>query len=395
MERLIESQGACTEAEAELAQLVQACEPVVISEARKRQSLSAVYSRHHERRRTVRLGLRAAMAAGMLLVAGAATAAVFGVRWKIPVRRPAPIAAGACPSGAPRSPRPRRARADHRIGAHGGADGPAGDRAASDPPRPGREVRGSVAGRLGHPGAAPGSRSGACQPAAGCLPANPSPRRARRRGGRALDRSGRRAAQPGGRQVRRALLERVPARPLPLGRRAGSGPAGALSRRHGRLVRRAPSSYDRARAPEASSLDGRGGRCRRRAAGRLRRAAAVTGLRRRPAAARRPRLRHPADRRRQRRRIRAQLRRRQRVRDGRRRRVRLRRRTADAGDVDQLRGRHRHAGLPGPAHRLPERRAAGASRRRPRRLAGLRRPRPGASADHAARRHLASRRLQL
>ena len=98
MERLIDSKGACTEAEAELAQLVEACEPVVISEARKRQSLSAVYSRHHERRRSVRFGLRTAMAACVLLVTGAATAAVFGVRWKMPALRPAPTAAAPAPA---------------------------------------------------------------------------------------------------------------------------------------------------------------------------------------------------------------------------------------------------------------------------------------------------------
>ena len=69
----------------------------MISEARKRQSLSAVYSRHHERRRSVRFGLRAAMAAGVLLVAGAATAAVFGVRWKMPAPDPAPMAAAPAP----------------------------------------------------------------------------------------------------------------------------------------------------------------------------------------------------------------------------------------------------------------------------------------------------------
>jgi hypothetical protein len=93
LQRLIESRGSGTEAEAELARLVEACDPVVISEARKRQSLSAVYSRHHERRRSVRFGLRTAMAACMLLVTGAATAAVFGVRWKMSAPRPATMAA--------------------------------------------------------------------------------------------------------------------------------------------------------------------------------------------------------------------------------------------------------------------------------------------------------------
>ena len=100
MERLIESKGKAspTEFEAELVQLIEACEPVVISEARKRQSLSAVYNRHHEHRRTVRFGVRAAMAMGVLLVAGAATAAVFGVHWKTPAPRPAPMAAAPAPA---------------------------------------------------------------------------------------------------------------------------------------------------------------------------------------------------------------------------------------------------------------------------------------------------------
>jgi type IV secretory pathway VirB10-like protein len=92
VERLIESTGPFTEAEAELAELVEACEPIVISEASKRRSLSAVYGRHHERRRSVRFGLRAATAACLLLVTGAATAAVFGVRWKLPAPRPAATA---------------------------------------------------------------------------------------------------------------------------------------------------------------------------------------------------------------------------------------------------------------------------------------------------------------
>ena len=98
MERLIEKKGSCTEAEAELARLVEACEPVVISEARKRQSLTTVYSRHHERRRSLRFGLRTAMTAGVLLVAGAATAAVFGVRWKLPAARPVQMTAAPAPA---------------------------------------------------------------------------------------------------------------------------------------------------------------------------------------------------------------------------------------------------------------------------------------------------------
>jgi hypothetical protein len=98
VERLIQKKGSSTGAEAELAQLVEACEPVVISDVHKRRSLSAVYSRHHERRRTVRFGLRAAMTAGVLLMAGAATAAVFGLHFKISATTPAPIVATPAPA---------------------------------------------------------------------------------------------------------------------------------------------------------------------------------------------------------------------------------------------------------------------------------------------------------
>jgi hypothetical protein len=98
VERLIQSKGSSTRAEAELTELLEACEPVVISDARKRRSLSAVYHRHHERRRTVRLGMRAATMVGLLLVAGAATASVFGVRWEMHLSDPAPIASGPAPA---------------------------------------------------------------------------------------------------------------------------------------------------------------------------------------------------------------------------------------------------------------------------------------------------------
>jgi hypothetical protein len=98
VERLIQKKGLSTGAEAELAQLVEACEPVMISDAHKRRSLSAVYSRHHERRRTVRFGFRAAMTAGVLLMAGAATAAVFGVRFKLLPTTPAPIVSTPAPA---------------------------------------------------------------------------------------------------------------------------------------------------------------------------------------------------------------------------------------------------------------------------------------------------------
>ncbi len=98
MERLIQKKGSSTRAEAELAQLVEACEPLVISEVQKRRSLSAVYSRNHERRRTVRFGVRAAMAAGVLLMAGAATAAVFGLHFKMSATNPAAIAPTPAPA---------------------------------------------------------------------------------------------------------------------------------------------------------------------------------------------------------------------------------------------------------------------------------------------------------
>ena len=98
MERLIQKKGSFTGAEAELVELVEACEPLVISEVHKRRSLSAVYSRHHERRRTVRFGLRAAMSLGVLLMAGAATAAVFGLHFKMSATAPAPTVSTPAPA---------------------------------------------------------------------------------------------------------------------------------------------------------------------------------------------------------------------------------------------------------------------------------------------------------
>jgi hypothetical protein len=86
VDRLIE-QGAATEAESELIGLIEACNPVSVSDLAKRRSLRAVYHRHHQRRRSTRLAMRLAMASGILLMAGAATAAAFGVRWRA---RPAP-----------------------------------------------------------------------------------------------------------------------------------------------------------------------------------------------------------------------------------------------------------------------------------------------------------------
>jgi hypothetical protein len=103
VDRLIDRKGPPVGAEAELAGLVEACEPVRVSEARKQQSLSAIYARHHERRRSVRLTMRFAMAAGVLLAAGAATAAAFGVRFRSEPARPDPIALG--PAAVSRSPR--------------------------------------------------------------------------------------------------------------------------------------------------------------------------------------------------------------------------------------------------------------------------------------------------
>jgi hypothetical protein len=79
--RLVDT-GASTEAEGRLLDLIEACEPVSVSELGKKRSLGAVYHRHHQRRRSTRFAMRLAMAAGVLLVAGAATAAVFGVRWR-------------------------------------------------------------------------------------------------------------------------------------------------------------------------------------------------------------------------------------------------------------------------------------------------------------------------
>jgi hypothetical protein len=81
VDRLIE-QGASTEGESRLIDLIEACEPVSVSDLGKKRSLGAVYYRHHQQRRRARLAMRLAMASGVLLVTGAATAAVFGVRWR-------------------------------------------------------------------------------------------------------------------------------------------------------------------------------------------------------------------------------------------------------------------------------------------------------------------------
>jgi hypothetical protein len=97
VDRLIE-QGAATEAESELIGLIEACEPVSVSDLAKRRSLGAVYHRHHQRRRSTRFAMRLAMASGVLLVAGAATAAAFGVRWRARPEAPPLVAIGAAPA---------------------------------------------------------------------------------------------------------------------------------------------------------------------------------------------------------------------------------------------------------------------------------------------------------
>ncbi|HEY6476294.1 MAG TPA: hypothetical protein VI456_06900, partial [Polyangia bacterium] len=71
MDRLIE-RGASTEAEGRLLDLIEACEPVSVSDLGKKRSLGAVYYRHHQQRRRSRFAIRLAMASGVLLIAGAA-----------------------------------------------------------------------------------------------------------------------------------------------------------------------------------------------------------------------------------------------------------------------------------------------------------------------------------
>lgn len=99
MDRLIDLAGKGTSvgAEAELAGLVEACEPVRVSEARKAHSLNAIYARHHARRRSLRFTMRFAMAGGVLLAAGAATAAAFGVHFRSQPARPAALALAPAP----------------------------------------------------------------------------------------------------------------------------------------------------------------------------------------------------------------------------------------------------------------------------------------------------------
>ena len=98
MERLLEQREAASGAEAQLIDLIASAEPVSVSELGKKRSLGAVYHRHQQRRRTTRFAMRLAMAAGVLLVAGAATAAVFGVRWRAhPVPAPEIVALAPAP----------------------------------------------------------------------------------------------------------------------------------------------------------------------------------------------------------------------------------------------------------------------------------------------------------
>jgi hypothetical protein len=108
VDRLIDRKGPPVGAEAELAGLVEACEAVRISAARKAYSLNAIYARHHERRRSVRFTTRFAMAAGVLLAAGAATAAAFGVRFRSEPAPPATLALAPAPipHHLARAPRP-------------------------------------------------------------------------------------------------------------------------------------------------------------------------------------------------------------------------------------------------------------------------------------------------
>jgi hypothetical protein len=98
MERLLEQRDAARGAEAQLIDLIESAESVSVSDLGKKRSLAAVYHRHHQQRRSTRFVMRLAMASGVLLVAGAATAAVFGVRWRArPVPAPEIVALAPAP----------------------------------------------------------------------------------------------------------------------------------------------------------------------------------------------------------------------------------------------------------------------------------------------------------
>ena len=82
MERLTKLQVPASPGEARLAELVGAAEPASVAEAQKRRTLAAILERRSEHQATGPFALRFALAAGILLVAGAATAG-FGVRrWR-------------------------------------------------------------------------------------------------------------------------------------------------------------------------------------------------------------------------------------------------------------------------------------------------------------------------
>jgi hypothetical protein len=96
VDRLIEKKGTVAGGEAELIELIEACAPVNVSDLGKRRSLGAVYTRNHQRRRTVQSAMRLAMTAGVLLAAGGATAA-FGVHW-LARPTPAPVVVAMAPA---------------------------------------------------------------------------------------------------------------------------------------------------------------------------------------------------------------------------------------------------------------------------------------------------------
>jgi hypothetical protein len=97
VDRLIEH-GGSTEAESQLVDLIASCEPVSVSDLGKKRSLGVVYHRHHERRRSAQLATRLALTAGVLLVAGAATAAAFGVRWRAQPEPSPPVVLATAPA---------------------------------------------------------------------------------------------------------------------------------------------------------------------------------------------------------------------------------------------------------------------------------------------------------
>ena len=390
VDRLIE-QGAATEAESELIGLIEACEPVSVSDLAKRRSLGAVYHRHHQRRRSTRFAMRLAMASGVLLVAGAATAAVFGVRWRARPESPAVVAHRRGPGASPRRARP--ARADRRGPA------PPGDRRSPSRPRRGCITRVSSAPRIRRWSSRPSRRCGRIR-----IPRAPSrllaaylrtyPRGALVEEAVALSFEAADARKsPAAATFAQRYLRDYPQGRFRVGGRAGSGAARAVGRL--RLVRRRALPYDR----------GRVRRARRAAVGLLLAACGLfaacgaTPARGDATAARRPTTAWSSTSRRS---PTAAL-------PGTRSRFDGAKDYATAGDAGfpialgpqtlemwiNSEQAVRDAGLSGPAHRLLERRAGRLSRRRARRLARLRRSGAGRRADDAAGRHLVPRRLQL